>query len=195
MFLCMDFNNLLMKIGNINIDKTLFLVLFSVLVLVIPAAIPLSFSQAQNSSATSMTASNQTNSNNNSVKNSQTILLEGTHLPSKSYLHLYDSKPFKIMNSHISAKVPCNDTGYPAVLFLFGPDTKVPTSGFKLDRGLSQLGELCLYRGDLAANQTNNISDIAIYNNSTRSIEFPPTSTIILNINEVMPVSNNNSTQ
>ncbi|HYG00515.1 MAG TPA: hypothetical protein VD815_10510 [Candidatus Saccharimonadales bacterium] len=155
-----------------------------------------SFSQNENltsststlSPATGLSNSSDTESENFTVSDSQTILLEGTSLPAGSYLHVYDSTPSKIMNGHISAKIPCNVDFSTDILFLFGPDIAVPLSGLELSPVLSQAGGLCLYRGDIVANQSNTITDIAIYNNSTEDIVFPPTSTIIVRIGEIAPL-------
>ncbi len=38
------------------------------------------------------------------TRDSQTVLLEGESLPEGSFIHLYDSTPYKIMNGHIAAK-------------------------------------------------------------------------------------------
>lgn len=44
----------------------------------------------------------------NVVRDSQVILLEGKILPSKDYIHLYDTTPYLIKLGHIAAKLPCD---------------------------------------------------------------------------------------
>ena len=40
---------------------------------------------------------------------SQTIILGEKSLPSDNFIHLYDSSPYKIVEGHIAAKLPCNE--------------------------------------------------------------------------------------
>ena len=40
-----------------------------------------------------------------------------------------------------------------------------------------------------APSETNPITDIAIQNNSTENIDFPATSTVVLGVNEISPLT------
>lgn len=122
------------------------------------------------------------------INDSETFLLAGHSLPEQGYIHLYDSTPNTILSAHIAAKIPCNDNNSTDMVILIGPSTDVQTSGLNHVPLLSEPGELCLYKGDLSAAATNVVTDIAIFNNSTDDIVFPPTTSIILNINEVAPL-------
>lgn len=134
------------------------------------------------------TNKNVTEGNNNgkfTVNDSETILLAGKTLPSGSYLYLYDSTPYKISNAHILAKIPCNEEYSTPIVFLFGPDREIPISGLDLISELSEAGELCSYEGSVVTNGTNNITDIAIFNNSPDDIGFPDSSSLVIKVNEI----------
>ena len=45
---------------------------------------------------------------NSVVRDSSTILLDGKTIPAKDFIHLYDSTPYKIVNGHVAARLPCN---------------------------------------------------------------------------------------
>ena len=146
-----------------------------------------------------MTSSNTMPGNQQStiVRDSQTILLEGKSIPAKSYIHLYDSTPFMIMNGHIAAKLPCNSASNATVQVLIGSAPDLKPANFELVKELSTPGRLCLYHVDLMSNPTSTagssenatgiITDIAISNPSSSSITFPATSTVVIGVNEIMP--------
>lgn len=176
-----------------------FIILFSGLLLLLPTGLQSSFSQSQDLQSQTIQSNNnyttKVGTSNTVVDDSQTILLEGTSMSEGSYLYLYDSSPYKIINSHIAAKIPCNENLSTDIIFLFGPDLDVPLAGLDLEPQLSVGGELCMYRGDIVANETSTITDIAIYNNSTEPINFPPTSTVIIGVYEIAPIGNNTLSQ
>jgi hypothetical protein len=119
------------------------------------------------------------------TRDSQTILLEGQSLPEGSFIHLYDSTPYQIMNGHVAAKVPCNEENATAVNVLIGQAPNLAPSELEFVEPLSSPGELCLYHADLVSDGTITITDIAIQNNSTEDIDFPATSTVVLGVNEI----------
>ena len=123
------------------------------------------------------------------TRDSQTVLLEGESLPEDSFIHLYDSTPYKIMNGHIAAKVPCNDANSTEVNVLIGQAPNLQPAELEFVGPLSTPGELCLYHVDIASDETTPITDIAIQNNSTEDIDFPATSTIVLGVNEIAHLS------
>ncbi len=123
------------------------------------------------------------------TRDSQTVLLEGESLPQDSFIHLYDSTPYKIMNGHIAAKVPCNDANSTEVNVLIGQAPNLQPAELEFVGPLSTPGELCLYHVDIASDETTAITDIAIQNNSTEDIDFPATSTIVLGVNEIAHLS------
>ena len=123
------------------------------------------------------------------VRDSSTVLLEGTTIPAGSFIHLYDSTPYKIVSGHVAAKLPCNTDNATDVSVLVGQAPKVSPSELEFVPELSNSGELCLYHVDLASDSANTITDIAIQNNSTGDITFPATSTVVIGVNEVAELS------
>jgi hypothetical protein len=51
---------------------------------------------------------------------------------------------------------------------------------------LSTPGEMCLYHVDIAPHEEV-ITDVAIANPGDSDLEFPPGSTVVIGINEIMP--------
>jgi hypothetical protein len=128
---------------------------------------------------------NGTSDANTVTRDSQTVLLEGETLPEGSFIHLYDSTPYQIMNGHIAAKLPCNDANSTDVNVLIGQAPNLLPAELEFVGPLSTPGELCLYHVDVASDETTPITDIAIQNNSTEDIDFPATSTIVIGVNEI----------
>ena len=129
------------------------------------------------------------------TRDSQTILLEGESLPEGSFIHLYDSTPYKIENGHIAAKVPCNEENATAVDVLIGQAPNLAPAELEFVAPLSSPGDLCLYHVDIASDDSNTITDIAIANNLTDDIDFPATSTIVLGVNEISPLGDHGHTE
>jgi len=132
---------------------------------------------------------NGTSHANTVTRDSQTILLEGESLPEGSFIHLYDSTPYQIMNGHIAAKLPCNDANSTDVNVLIGQAPNLQPAELEFVGPLSTPGELCLYHVDVASDETTPITDIAIQSNSTENIDFPATSTIVIGVNEIAHLS------
>jgi len=131
---------------------------------------------------------NETSHENSVTRDSQTILLEGESLPEGSFIHLYDSTPYQIMNGHIAAKLPCNDANSTDVNVLIGQAPNLQPAELEFVGPLSTPGELCLYHVDVASDETTPITDIAIQSNSTEDIDFPATSTVVIGVNEIAPL-------
>lgn len=131
---------------------------------------------------------NATHDDTTVARDSQTILLEGQSLPEGSFIHLYDTTPYKIHNGHIAAKLPCGEDNSTAVNVLIGQAPNLAPAELEFIPELSTAGELCLYHVDLESNETNPLTDIAIQNNSTDDIDFPATSTVVIGINEISPL-------
>lgn len=175
-----------MKIAS---NAFIFLISSTIVLTLIGISFP--YSQGQQLSTDGVLSNHTNGEQNNVISDSQTLLLEDTTLPQGNYLHLYDSSPYNIVNSHIAAKIPCNLDFTTPIIFLFGPDIQVPIEGLALSPLLSQAGGLCMYKGGIVGNNSTSFTDIAIYNNSTDDIVFPPTSTIHIRVNEVAPQLNN----
>ncbi len=123
------------------------------------------------------------------VRDSATVLLEGVTIPAGSFIHLYDTTPYKIVSGHVAAKLPCNTDNATDVNVLVGQAPNVSSSELEFVSELSNAGELCLYHVDLASDSANTITDIAIQNNSTGDLNFPATSTVVIGVNEVSELS------
>jgi hypothetical protein len=123
------------------------------------------------------------------VRDSQTILLEGKTIPAKDFIHLYDSTPYMIMNGHIAMKIPCDTSSKPAVNVLIGSAPDVKPVQPEVIKELSKPGSMCLYHVDVGSNVAKKIiqTDIAIQNPTNSTITFPPTSTFVIGVNEIMP--------
>jgi hypothetical protein len=148
---------------------------------------------ASNNNATSGTMStmNMSSASNKTtvVRDSQTILLEGKTLPAKDFIHLYDSTPYMIMNGHIAMKIPCDTSSKPAVNVLIGSAPDVKPVQPELIKELSKPGSMCLYHVDVGSDVAKKIiqTDISIQNPTNSTITFPPTSTFVIGVNEIMP--------
>jgi hypothetical protein len=131
------------------------------------------------------------NANNTSTiaRDSQTILLEGESLPGNDFIHLYDSTPYQINNGHVAAKIPCGEDNQTSVNVLLGQAPNLAPAELEYIEQLSDPGNLCLYHADILSTESNPVTDIAIQNNATESIDFPATSTVVLGVNEISPLA------
>ena len=121
------------------------------------------------------------------VRDTVTLLLSGQSIPAMSYIHLYDSSPYKIVNGHIAAKIPCNDDSEAELNILTGSAPSFQPAELELIGNLSTPGELCLYHVDIPQKNVTTTTDIAIQNPTDSSIDFPETSTVVVGVNEIMP--------
>ena len=129
------------------------------------------------------------------VRDSETILLSGQKISSGDYIHLYDSSPYLIVNGHIATKIPCNDSFQPLLNILVGQAPRLQVIQLHLVEELSTAGKLCIYHADLepdssvahspAGTTVGNITDIAIQNPTGNSLELPPTSSLVIGVNEI----------
>ena len=129
------------------------------------------------------------------VRDSVLALLADQTIPASGFIHLYDSTPYSIRNGHIAAKIPCDDESAPLPNILVGVAPNLTPAPLELVPPLSTAGELCLYHVDLpppeqvnatSANATTTmITDIAISNPGDEDITLPPTSTIVIGVNEI----------
>jgi hypothetical protein len=121
------------------------------------------------------------------VRDSVTIMLQDAIIPGTDFLHLYDSSPSHIMNGHIALKVPCAADSSSPLTVLIGSAPNMTESTLENVSPLSTPGEQCLYHVDLIpSGNVTTITDIALSNPTEDEIEFPPTSSVVIGINEVM---------
>ncbi|MDF2737720.1 MAG: uncharacterized protein K0S93_1577 [Nitrososphaeraceae archaeon] len=124
--------------------------------------------------------------NTNTVRDSVTVLLQEKVIPAGDFIHLYDSTPYHIMDGHIALKVPCEDDSTSPIQVLVGSAPNMTAATLENVPPLSTPGEQCLYHMDLMpSGNIITLTDIALKNTSEENIEFPPTSTVVIGINEV----------
>ena len=131
------------------------------------------------------------------VRDSETILLKGQTIPAHDFIHLYDASPYKIINGHLATKIPCNASFQPKVNILVGQAPKVQAIQLQLIEEMSTAGKMCIYHADLEPTSRvvhtgpevtiGTITDIAIQNPTNKTIKFPPTSTMVIGVNEIEP--------
>ena len=122
------------------------------------------------------------------VRDSVALLLSDHTIPGGSYIHVYDSTPYKIVNGHIAAKIPCDDDSNSTLQIFTGSAPNFQPADLELINGnLSTPGGLCLYHADLPQEGVNVTTDIAIANPTDSDVDFPDTSTIVVGVNEIMP--------
>ena len=135
---------------------------------------------ASNQTASSSSEDEEEQQGGENLFVSQHIPLTGS-LTSGDYILLMDFTPFTISpegHSHITLKVPCNESGGPEVTIVTGVAGNLTTldmgpainngtlDGASLD--LSNEGTSCLYHAVIPAN----VSDIALVNTSGETLDF-----------------------
>ena len=73
----------------------------------------------------------------NVVRDSAAILLEGKIIPTKDYIHLYDSTPYSILNGDIAAKLPCDANSVSPLKILTGQAPNLKPANLELVKPLS----------------------------------------------------------
>jgi hypothetical protein len=122
------------------------------------------------------------------TRDAVTLLLEGKTLPKGDYIEIYDATPCKISTGHFVAKVPCNSKSQAEVQLVTGVAPDFTSNSAELISSLSTPGKLCLYHVDLVSEGQHIVTDVAIKNNSTHSITFPPTSAVGVGVDEIAPL-------
>lgn len=127
----------------------------------------------------------------NVVRDSQTILLEGMTLPSKDYIHLYDTTPYLIVMGHIAAKLPCDSNNKTSLNVLIGQAPALKPADLELVKELSKPGTMCIYHVDVESGMpgVNPITDIALQNPTDSEVKFGPTATVVIGVDEISPVT------
>ena len=122
----------------------------------------------------------------NVVRDSVTELLDGQIIPGGDFIHLYDTTPYHILNGHIALKAPCEDDSTTPIQILIGSAPNMTAAPLENIAPLSTPGEQCLYHADLIpGGNVTIITDIALKNPTEEDIEFPPTATVVIGINEI----------
>jgi hypothetical protein len=152
------------------------------------------------------TAKNNTNVRTNSgialVRDSDTVLLSHQILPPKDFIHIYDSTPYKIMNGYLTAKLPCDTNFQSSVEILVGQLTNLKPTKLGIVKELSKPGYMCMYYASLSpsgllanANNSTAITDIALFNPTGYRVILLSTSTIVVGVNGIMPLTESSKIQ
>lgn len=133
----------------------------------------------------------QTTSGIRLIKDSETVLLSHLILPPKDLLNIYDSRPYKIINGHLTAKLPCDSSSESQVEILVGEMTNLMPVKLTIVKELSRSGYMCVYNANLSYGPlAATITDIDLFNPTSFRVVLLNTSTIIIGINQILPLSN-----
>jgi hypothetical protein len=120
------------------------------------------------------------------VRDSVTELLQDKIIPGGDFMHLYDSTPYHILNGHVALKAPCEGDSTTPVQILIGSAPNMTAATLENIAPLSTPGEQCLYHADLIpSGNVTIITDIALKNPTEEDLEFPPTASVVIGINEI----------
>jgi hypothetical protein len=128
------------------------------------------------------------------VRQSTILMLAHQIIPPKDFIPLYDSSLSKIAEAHISAKIPCNGNSSSTLELLIGHTPDIKPAKLEPVKELSKPGYLCMYHTDIglahnsSGNKMNNttITNILLRNPSDYRIILPNTSTIIIDVNQIV---------
>ena len=138
-----------------------------------------------------------TNATSTVVRDSLFAYMDGRVLPQNDFIHLYDTTPYLIMDGHVAAKLPCNEQSQTPFQILIGQAPNMKAAELELVAELSRPGQICMYHADLHSEHGDDlqgsaegraITDIAIMNPTNTEMHFPVTSTVVIGINEIMPL-------
>jgi hypothetical protein len=133
----------------------------------------------------------QTTSGITFIRDSDTVLLSHLILPPKDLVHIYDSRPYKIMNGHLTAKLPCDSSFESPVAILVGEMTNLMPAKLEVVKELSKSGYMCVYYANLSYGPlARTITDINLFNPTSFRVVLLNTSTVIIGINQILPLSN-----
>ena len=117
-------------------------------------------------------------------QDSVTVLLDGKIIPSKSFIHLYDSTPSTISVGHVAAHLPCDGGGDTTVKVVGGIAPAVSPLNLTLVDELSVVGTVCMYHADIPQQNSTAITDIALLNPTDQNITLPDTTTVVIHVSE-----------
>jgi hypothetical protein len=129
------------------------------------------------------------------VRQSAILILAHQIIPPKDFIPLYDTTLYKITNVHIAAKIPCNGNFSSTLQLFIGHASDIKQVKLEPIKQLSKPGYLCMYHTDIGSthnsfgDKTNStkITNILLLNPSDYRVILPNTSTIIIDVNEIMP--------
>lgn len=122
------------------------------------------------------------------TRDTVTLLLDHKAIPTKDFIHLYDATPYMIMSGHVAAKLPCDANGEPALKIVVGQAPDVKPVEMELLSELSSPGKMCIYHVDLPPEGIDVVTDIALLNPTDHGVRLPNTSTVVIGVNEIIPL-------
>jgi hypothetical protein len=130
------------------------------------------------------------------LRQSAILMLAHQIIPPKDFIPLYDSSLDKIAYAHISAKIPCNGNSSSTLELLAGHTPNIKPVKLEPVKELSKPGYLCMYHTDIGSthnssgDRINNttITNVLLHNPSDYRITLPNTSTIIIDVNQIVPL-------
>jgi hypothetical protein len=130
------------------------------------------------------------------AKDSIVLFLEGKTIPAGDFIPIYSTVHYVIIPGHatiivhILAKLPCDADSKSPIQMLVGHIPIIKVIQPNLVPELSTTG-MCLYNLDLGSKpgvaNSQIITDVVLKNPTDKAITFPPSSTVILSVNEVRP--------
>jgi hypothetical protein len=123
------------------------------------------------------------------TRDSVTVLLDNKGIPAKDFIHLYDATPYMVASGHIAAKLPCDSSGESPLMIVLGQAPDVKPAEMELVKELSSPGSMCIYHLDLTPEGINTVTDVALLNPTDNAIRLPRTSTVVIGVNEITPLS------
>jgi hypothetical protein len=131
----------------------------------------------------------QTNKTTTVTRDTVALLLEGKSIPPNGFLHLYDSTPYMMNAGYIVLHIPCDSSSKPIVNVLIGQAPNLKPIEPELVKELSQPGNMCIYHVDINSDPAKQVyqTDVAIQNPAKQTITFPPSSGVVIGVNEVQP--------
>ena len=96
-------------------------------------------------------------------------------------------------NGHIAAKLPCDTSNTSPLKVLIGQAPNLTPAELEFVKPLSTPGKMCIYHVDIPSKAGEVVTDIAIQNPTTSEIKFPPTSTVVIGVNEITPLQASSS--
>lgn len=129
-------------------------------------------------------AQNITDTSNNTVSHdSVTVLLDGKNIPSKNFLHIYDSTPSTISSGHVAAHLPCDANSNSLVNVVGGVAPNLSPLNMTLVKELSVIDKICMYHADIPQEENLSITDIALVNNNNETdIQLPDTTSVVIHV-------------
>jgi hypothetical protein len=156
--------------------------------------IPSAINQIQNSTSKDNTIT-RTNVGTTRVSDIQVILLSHQILASKDFIHIYSSNPYQITKANVIAKLPCDANLESQVNLLMGNLTSLAPVKLAIVKELSRPGYMCMYSAEIPSYEristphgSSPITDIVLINHTTSKIILINTSTIVIGVNEIMPL-------